>query len=254
MKLLVSVRSAAEAETALAGGAHFIDIKEPLRGALGRADDAVITAIVRSVGGRVPVSAALGELADRPRLYAGSGLNYVKWGLAGLGNGFDWRQRLETVARTAKTLVVATAYADWQRATAPPPDAVLSFVSERGWPAILLDTWGKDGSTLLDWMKTEEVEEFCARCRAAEVRVALAGSLGPGQLPMLFSARPDWFAIRGAACVDGRRGGVIDAGAVRKLVDLLGSPAHPVHPPLLPCRGGSGKGANSVLSTDTELR
>ena len=38
--LLVSVRSGAEAEAALAGGADLIDVKEPTRGALGRADGA----------------------------------------------------------------------------------------------------------------------------------------------------------------------------------------------------------------------
>ena len=34
-RLLVSVRSAEEAEIALAGGADVIDVKEPRRGALG---------------------------------------------------------------------------------------------------------------------------------------------------------------------------------------------------------------------------
>ena len=62
--LLVSVRSVAEAEIALAGGAAIIDVKEPSRGALGRADDTIIADIVRSVAGRAPVSAALGELID----------------------------------------------------------------------------------------------------------------------------------------------------------------------------------------------
>ena len=38
--LLVSVRSADEARTALAGGATVIDVKEPERGPLGRADPA----------------------------------------------------------------------------------------------------------------------------------------------------------------------------------------------------------------------
>ena len=46
-RLLVSVRSAAEAEAALLGGADVIDVKEPDRGPLGRADDAVIAAVVR---------------------------------------------------------------------------------------------------------------------------------------------------------------------------------------------------------------
>ena len=40
-RLLVSVRSAAEAEIALHGGADLIDVKEPTRGSLGRADGAI---------------------------------------------------------------------------------------------------------------------------------------------------------------------------------------------------------------------
>ena len=63
-RLLVSVRDAAEAAAALAGGAALIDVKEPARGSLGRADAATIAAVVAAVGGRVPVSVALGELRE----------------------------------------------------------------------------------------------------------------------------------------------------------------------------------------------
>src|SRR4051794_10666436 len=91
--LLVSVRSAAEAVEALAGGADIIDVKEPSRGSLGRADDAVAAEVLAEVDGRRPVSAALGELADwnesLPR-----GCAFVKWGLANVGK--DWEDRLES--------------------------------------------------------------------------------------------------------------------------------------------------------------
>src|SRR3954447_11029832 len=83
--LLVSVRSAEEAACALAGGATLIDVKEPLRGALGRADDAVIRAVVQSVGGTRPVSAALGEWVEQDQSVPDLGLTYVKWGLSGCG-------------------------------------------------------------------------------------------------------------------------------------------------------------------------
>src|SRR4051812_30438336 len=107
--LLVSVRSAAEAEAALAGGADLIDVKEPARGPLGRADDAVIDAVVASVAGRRPVSAALGELAERGGPLP-AGCRYVKWGLAGLTR--EWREDLEAAQRSSGGRGVIVGYAD----------------------------------------------------------------------------------------------------------------------------------------------
>src|SRR3954468_1178551 len=81
--LLVSVRSPAEAEDALRGGAALIDVKEPACGSLGRASDQTIAEVLRQVAGRRPVSAACGELKDNLPLFPAPGLRYVKWGLAG---------------------------------------------------------------------------------------------------------------------------------------------------------------------------
>src|SRR5205809_437688 len=124
-ELLVSVRSAAEAEAALEGGAHLIDVKEPRHGSLGRAADAVIGAVVARVAGRRPVSAALGELADAAdgSPWSGAGLDYAKWGLSGMA-GRDWRRRLAAVeqglaAASPTCRPVTVAYADWERAGAP---------------------------------------------------------------------------------------------------------------------------------------
>src|SRR5262245_14847126 len=93
-RLLVSVRSAAAAEIALASGAAVIDVKGPARGALGRADDHVIRDVVQCVAGRAPVSAALGELRDLTTdLSIPSGIAFIKLGLAGCARE-DWRGRL----------------------------------------------------------------------------------------------------------------------------------------------------------------
>jgi uncharacterized protein (UPF0264 family) len=227
MLLLVSVRSPAEAEAALAGGAALIDVKEPRRGSLGRADDATLTAVLEQVAGRRPVSAALGELLSAPDAPAVTGLSYAKWGLAGWASpgAGDWRRALrEAAARLQRTdpgcrLVVA-AYADWRRASSPDPREVCAAVAEEGWGTLLVDTWGKDGSTLLDWMPVPEVEQLCRGCRAGGLRVALAGSLGVAEIEALRPAEPDWFSVRGAACRGGRTG-TIDAGAVHRLARLL---------------------------------
>jgi uncharacterized protein (UPF0264 family) len=228
-QLLVSVRSAWEAEAALRGGAALIDVKEPRRGSLGRARDDAIAEVVRVVAGRRPVSAALGELADTPGLPVEPRLAYVKWGLA--GSGEDWRSSLHRVMRRLaehrpSCHAVAVAYADGWRARAPAPEEVCSFAVEYRTGAFLLDTWKKDGSTLLDWLPRGEVERLCARCHSAGVPMALAGSLGPDEMRTLLPLCPDWFAVRGAVCRGRRREATIDEGAVRQLVEAI-SPATP---------------------------
>jgi len=220
--LLVSVRSLAEAEAALLGGAALVDVKDPAAGSLGRATERLLTAVLHGVAGRLPVSAALGELLEEPFPPAVRGLRYAKWGLAGCGRQMGWEQRFAAAAeRLGPAIpgcqVVAVAYADWQRAGAPPPDAVCMLAARLPAGAFLVDTWQKDGSTLLDWLSLSEVEWLSGRCRAAGVPVALAGSLGLEQLRQMRPLAPDWFAVRGAACVGGQRDAALDPDAVRQL-------------------------------------
>lgn len=232
-QLLVSVRSAREAEAALAGGADVIDVKEPGRGPLGRADDAVLRAVLVAVAGRRPVSAALGELGelveDGGVSSLPAGLSFVKWGLAGTV-GLDWRRtfltRVQQLARddVAPAGAVVVAYADAERAAAPPVDDVVDFACRLAGGVLLLDTFDKSPvsatgrrPTLLDWLSVDAVTALCQRCRAAGVRIALAGSLGAGEVRQLLPARPDWVAVRGAACAAGDRGQEIDADRVREL-------------------------------------
>jgi len=134
-RLLVSVRSVAEARSALAGGAEVIDVKEPSRGPLGRADVAVWQAIRRVVPPEVSLSVALGELPEwmgrpLPSCDAFSGVSYRKLGLAGTGP--EWARTWEDLRERwrAGPSWVAVAYADWRTATAPAPDQVLDAALE----------------------------------------------------------------------------------------------------------------------------
>lgn len=225
--LLVSVRSAEEAEAAVAAGADLIDVKEPAKGPLGPADAEVVSAVLDTVGGRVPVSAALGEWSPNALTEAvwhlELPLTYVKWGLAGYTAGPGWGEDLLDTRRQvpARTDVVLVAYADWQRAKSVPPAEVAKFAKRYRYRAFLLDTWGKDGKTLLQFLKPAEVTELVAGLRAGGVKVALGGSLGPDQVKQLKPAAPDWFAVRGAVCAGGKRDAVLDPGRVKKLKEAL---------------------------------
>ena len=116
---------------------------------------------------------------------------------------------------------MAVAYGDWQRAHAPSPAEVCAFAQEQPGSAFLLDTWCKDGTTLLDWLSVPEIADLCHRCRASGIPVALAGSLGLAHVPVLLPMQPDWFAVRGAVCRGGHRGQEIDCEAVRCWTEFL---------------------------------
>ena len=229
MQLLVSVRSVEEASAAMEGGAALIDIKEPSRGSLGRADASVIRAIAAAVGTRRPVSAALGEWADESRSLPDAELTYVKWGLAGCQRSPDWRHQFNELLIKQRPQFVLVAYADWQCANAPSVKDIFALASEHPGSIMLIDTHCKDSATgtghrrptLLDWLPAAWIENLCERARKAQVKIALAGSLGIAEICTLLSARPTWFAVRGAVCDQGDRQAGIQAEKVRQLVELI---------------------------------
>jgi uncharacterized protein (UPF0264 family) len=131
------------------------------------------------------------------------------------------------VERNPSCRVVLVAYADWKRARAPAPEEVCASACDLPAGAFLLDTWEKDGRTLLNWLEVDEVDRLCQRCYAANVPVALAGSLGEAEIRTLLPARPNWFAVRGAACAGRDRSATVEEGRVRDLVTLVGGPDRP---------------------------
>lgn len=214
-KLLVSVRSPDEARAALAGGADVIDVKEPARGPLGAADPDVILNVLGAVNGRVPVSAALGEWASWPGHAIPAGLQYAKWGTAGLMR-LDARSILQMRFTSCALFPVLTAYADHQLAGSPDADALAAVAIRYRFPAFLIDTAVKDGSTLLDRVAPAALARLRFRLADAGVAVAFAGSLDESAIRMLAPLEPDWFAVRRAACEGGRSGSVC-ADRVRRL-------------------------------------
>jgi uncharacterized protein (UPF0264 family) len=226
--LLISVRSADEVEAALAGGADLIDVKEPSRGALGMAEAEVVAAVVQKVKKRVPVSAALGEWGPNALTEAHwhleLKLDYVKWGLAGYTPTPGWGEDLLDTRRElpAGMEMVAVAYADWEKAKSVPPVELVRFAKRFRFRAFLLDTWTKDGKTLLDFLKTAEIAELVESVQRVGIKAAIGGSLRPEHLKQLKGIAPDWYAVRASACAAGKRDGVIDTARVKKWKEAIG--------------------------------
>jgi uncharacterized protein (UPF0264 family) len=232
MDLLVSVRDHEEAAAALAGDADVIDAKDPVTGALGAVPLALLRRIHEAVGGRKPVTAALGDAADEheveelARAYAGAGTAFVKVGFAGTVDESRATMLLRAAVRGAAAAgpgrcgVVAVGYADASRVASPPPLAVLDAAAAAGAAGVLLDTADKAGPGLLEWMPLDALRAWIDRAHRAGLRVALAGRVAPSDLPMLQDIGADIVGVRGAAC-DGGRNGRVTADRVRALQDAL---------------------------------
>lgn len=230
MRLLVSVRSAAEVAAAVEGGADIVDAKEPSRGSLGAVTPRVLHEIARALAEQVPLSVALGDPAapaEAARAVSAAleaaapwaGPLYLKLGLARARHlgGLVLGSAVETAADAGTgARVIVTAYADHTAASAPAREVAVRLAAEAGAHGVLLDTWAKDGRTLFDHVSVTALRAWIDRCRAHGLLVALAGSLDHGGVRRAAVLGPDVVGVRGAAC-SGGRGGRVDPERVRRL-------------------------------------
>jgi uncharacterized protein (UPF0264 family) len=207
------------------GGPDLIDVKEPLRGSLGQVAGSVIAEIAAAVGDRLPVSAALGELLEVGASPPAVNLAYAKWGLSGCLHHPGWPQELarratEVRAANPRCQLVGVAYADWKRAQAPDPYSVCRAAAAMNCAVVLVDTFEKDGSSLLTWLSENELREVRRRTRQMGLQLALAGGVDFELLPTALEIEPDWIAVRGAVC-DGGRAGALCPNRVARMAKAI---------------------------------
>jgi dihydroneopterin aldolase len=209
--LLASVRDASEAETAIGSGADIVDLKDPGAGALGALAPETIDACIRATGGRVPVSATIGDLplvGERVRAAvlatAARGVDYVKLGLF---PGGDAERCLGGLAPlTLEIRLILVLFAD----ALPEFDAV-GLAARIGAAGVMLDTLGKSGQSLPDLVSPKELAILIDSARARRLMIGFAGSLGAGHVPGLVALGPDLLGFRGALCRDGKRDQELDS-------------------------------------------
>jgi dihydroneopterin aldolase len=254
-KMLASVTGIDEAETALAGDADIIDLKDPKAGALGALKTKVVRATVSAVGGRRSTSAVCGDLPMEPEVIrakaeeiASTGVDYVKVGFFPSANCAVCAQALAPLARQTK--IVAVLFADLA-----PDFGLLETFARNGFHAAMVDTADKRNGRLLDHLPPERIPAFIDEAKSLGLMAGLAGSLEAPDVPRLLPYSPDFLGFRGALCARGERKASIDPEAVRHIRFLIpeelvaGRPAH-VDYRLLAARGYSPEGAERALGTD----
>ena len=220
MRLLVSVRSAAEAVLAASNGADIVDAKEPDAGPLGPVSGSVLHDIERALPSQVPLGVALGDASDPDEFTevldcvaptVREGETFLKVGFAGVSRAEQVAAVLRRAVDRARELgpsvrVIAASYADCDQARALSPESILDAATGVGVAGVLIDTWMKDGRGLLRHLSVAALAAWVIRARRANLLTALAGSLTADDLEILRDVRPDVVGIRGAACRGGRSG------------------------------------------------
>ena len=180
----------------------------------------------------IPISAALGELADwddRDCKLIPQGLDYVKVGLCGEArHAFD--QRLSALqTRVAATFAappqwVTVAYADAEAAGSPPVAEIARFAISSRSAGLLVDTYRKTGVPLTELMSVNELAFLRSTLNQQGLFLAIAGQIQPENISNdLVSIRPQIVAVRSAACLDGDRTQSVSRTAVETIKCRLDS-------------------------------
>lgn len=222
-RLLFSVINADEA-VQIKSVADVVDVKDPSKGPLGAPDVRALSAVIKEVGGAVPVSASLGDadfndIAGHVQLakaFARAGVSIVKIAVSrlSLANAEYVIKKLRDT-QPDRVKVVATAYAD--ESAAGYLFDFADIASRSGADGILLDTAIKKGRSLFDCVDDETLKGFVARSHADGLFVALAGSLGVGDLGRVIHVNPDYAGFRSAIACNGRGASGVD---VAKAIEI----------------------------------
>lgn len=220
-RMLASVTGPDEAEIVLNAGADVVDLKDPLRGALGALEPARVRETVAAVAGRRPVSAVTGDTPMEPehvraavRAMAACGVMFVKQGIYPGGDAAACIRALAPLA--SKVKLVAVMFADLA-----PDLMLLALLREVGFAGCMLDTASKGNGRLLDHMDVWQLGRFVEACHQHDLLSGLAGGLELPDIPRLLLLAPGYLGFRTALCGEGGRAARVEreaAHAVRALI------------------------------------
>lgn len=224
IRMLVSVRDAAEARIAAACGVDYLDLKDPAAGALGGLPPARIAAIAAAVRADWPqlkISATIGDLPASElaaidaaiRAVAACGVDLVKVGVPGQG-GAGADALLQQLAASPHAVVPVLIADDGVN------EELLRAACAARFPAVMLDTQAKLGGSLLDHLPGATIARLIAIARRAGKPLGLAGALRMDEVPQLRELQAAFAGFRSAVCKGGRSN-ALDEGRLRQLRQAL---------------------------------
>lgn len=220
-KMLASVNSIEEALLVLNEKVDIIDLKQPASGALGALPLDTVNAIVKTIAGRCPISATVGDLPMQAELVfnavqamATTGVDYIKIGFFPNGNSIETINKLAELSTSFK--LIAVLFAD-----TPLDLTVLAQLKQAGFVGVMLDTMNKQQGSLTQILNEHELKAFVNGAKQYSLLCGLAGSLRLTDIETLLSYQADYLGFRGALCETHNRTGQLDGLAVARIRKLI---------------------------------
>jgi hypothetical protein len=160
---------------------------------------------------------------------AALGVDYVKVSLLTFQTEEEAVYVMKNVVKAVKNQdkrvkVVAAGFADAKRAHSINPLLIPKIAKAAGCDYAMVDTAVKDGKTLFDFLDAKLLKSFVDETHGCGLKVALAGSLQIGHLPVLCGLGVDIAGLRGAACTNkDRANGHVTKQKVQQLVQAVGA-------------------------------
>ncbi|MEE2825631.1 MAG: (5-formylfuran-3-yl)methyl phosphate synthase [Planctomycetota bacterium] len=228
VRLLVSVKNAAEAAVALQESISILDVKAPERGALGQPLDKDLEQI-GAVQPANPIdrSVACGELQDyienrQQPPQVPKNFKFFKLGLSGLNQTANWPTLWESqIRRFAGMQPVAVSYADYKECAAPHPEAVMEAGKQLGCQFFLFDTFSKlKRKNIFSFLPQSTLSPWIQQAKNLGMKTVIAGSITQQDVKKCKEMAPDYIGVRRAVCRAGRES-ELDRDKLSQLVRRL---------------------------------
>ncbi|MDP3306702.1 (5-formylfuran-3-yl)methyl phosphate synthase [Methylotenera sp.] len=209
-QLLISVTSIEEAKIAIENGVDIIDLKDPDKGALGALSIDQINSIVTYVNAqniaKMNTSATIGDLPMQADLISRYVAELSKTKVDFIKIGFfeanDYQPCLDALHASIKVGVklIAVLFAE-----STYPASLIEDIKQAGFIGVMLDTFNKNGLTLLDFYSEKKRKEFAKEVIGNGLSFGLAGSLKLQHLDLIKEINPTYIGFRGGVCDEDKR-------------------------------------------------
>lgn len=222
-QLLISVTNVAEAQTALAQGADFIDLKDPNKGALGALPLQTIHEVVAYVNeqhqyGKRLTSATIGDLPMQAELILEHVVALTKTKVDIIKIGFfevaDYQSCLDSLKSIAQNGIklIAVLFAEYQY-----PPSLIHAIKAADFYGVMLDTAHKNGATFLDYFSENTMQLFAESVHAQGLLFGLAGSLTLQHVAVVKRINPSYAGFRGGVCDKNQRNLSLSAEKIKAI-------------------------------------